>query len=111
MERGDGLLEVVAPDEPHGVIGPAVGVVAQAVDGDDPGVLQAAGDLGLDQEPGAAVGVVGVVVEDLLEGDLAVQLGVEGDEDLAQAALGVGPEDPEPAALGGRVPTAWLAVR
>ena len=64
-------------------------------------MLQAAGDLGLDQEPSAADRVVGVGVEDLLERDLAVELGVEGDEDGAQAAPGVGPEDAEPLAVGG----------
>ena len=42
-----------------------------------------------------------MAVEDLLEGHLAVQLGVEGHEDGAQAALGVGPEDAEPLAVGG----------
>ena len=47
----DGLLEAVAPDEPHGVVRPAVGVGAQAVDRHDAGVLQPAGDLGLEQEP------------------------------------------------------------
>ena len=40
-------------------------------------------------------------VEDLLEGDLAVQLGVQRHEDGAQAALGVGPQDAEPLAVGG----------
>ena len=92
MEGADGVLEAVAPDEPHGVIGPAVAVAAQAVDRDDPGVLQAAGDLGFEEEPGPAVRVVGVLVEDLLERDLAVQLRVEGDEDRAQAAPRVGAE-------------------
>ena len=47
------------------------------------------------------LGVVGVAVEDLLERDLAVQLAVERDEDRAQAALGVGPEDAEPLAVAG----------
>ena len=60
-------------------------------------MLQAAGDLGLDDEPGPAVGVVGVVRLDLLERDLAVELGVLGDEDLAHPAPGMGPEDAEPA--------------
>jgi hypothetical protein len=46
-------------------------------------VLQPASDLGLDQEPLAALRVVGVVVEHLLERDLAVQFGVKGDEDRA----------------------------
>ena len=52
----DRLLEAVAADEPHGVVGPAVGVGAQAVDRHDAGVLQPAGDLGLEQEPLAAGG-------------------------------------------------------
>ena len=95
-------MRLVAPDEPHGVVGPAVAVVAQAIDGDDPGVFEAAGDLGLDQEAGPADRVVGVVVEDLLEGDLAVQLAVERHEDGTQAPLGVRPEDAEPLAVAGR---------
>ena len=101
VEALDRLLEAVAADEPHGVVGAAVAVGAQAVDRDDPGMLQPAGDLGLQQEPLAADRVVGVVVEDLLERHLAVQLGVERDEDGAQAAPGVRPEDAEPLAVGG----------
>ena len=93
MEARDGLLEAVALDEPHGVERAAVGVVAQAVDRDDPRVLQPAGDLRLQQEAGPADGVVGVDGLDLLQGHLAVQLPVEGDEDLAQPAPGVRPED------------------
>ena len=54
VEGGDRLLEAVALDEPHGVVGPAVGVAAQAVDRDDARVLQPAGDLRLAQEAGAA---------------------------------------------------------
>ena len=111
MEPVDGLLEAVAADEPHGVERPAVGVVAQAVDRDDPRVLQPAGDLGLQQEPRAAVGVVGVAVLDLLERDLAVQLLVVGHEDLAQAAAGVGPEDAEPLAGGVGVPIEAVGER
>ena len=42
-----------------------------------------------------------MLVEDLFERDLAVQLGVEGDEDGAQAALGVGSEDVKPPAVAG----------
>ena len=64
-------------------------------------MLQPAGDLGLEQEPLAADRVVGVRVEDLLEGHLAVQLGVQGHEDGAQAAAGMRPEDAEPLAVGG----------
>ena len=50
MEAVDGLLEAFPLDEPHGVVRPAVGEVAQAVDRDDARVLQPAGDLGLEDE-------------------------------------------------------------
>ena len=100
MESLDRLLEAVAPDEPHRVVRPAAVVSPQAVDRDDAGVLQPAGDLSLEHEAPAAVRVVGVAGEDLLERDLAVELGVEGDEDGAQAAGGMGPQDAEPLATG-----------
>ena len=93
MERRDRLLEAVALDEPHGVERPAGGVVAQAVDRDDAGMLELAGDLGLLDEPGAAVRFVGVAVLDLLERDRAVELLVQRDRDLAQPALGMRAED------------------
>ena len=100
VEAFDRLLEVVPLDEPHRVVGPAAVVGPQSVDGDDAGVLQAAGDLRLHQEPLAADRVVGVLVEDLLERHLAVQFAVERHEDGAQAASGMRPEDPEPLAVG-----------
>ena len=68
----DRFLEAIAADEPHGVIGAAVVVSAQSVDRDDPGMLEPAGDLGLGEESESADRVVGTMVEDLLEGDLAV---------------------------------------
>jgi hypothetical protein len=46
-------------------------------------MLQSAGDLGFQEEPLAAGRVVGVRFEDLLEGDLTVQLGVQRHEDSA----------------------------
>ena len=101
MESLDRLLERVAPHESHGVIRSAVAVGAQAVNRDNPRVLQAAGHLRLEQEPLAHGWFVRVFLEDLLEGDLAVQLGVERHEDGAQSALGVGPEHAEPLALAG----------
>ena len=101
VEPLDRLLEAVALDEPHRVVRPAAGVGAQAVDRDDAGVLQPAGDLGLDQEPLAADRVVGVMVEDLLERHLAVQLAIQRHEHGAQAAPGMGPQDAEPLAVGG----------
>ncbi len=101
VEALDRLLEAVALDEPHRVVGTAVAVGTQAVDRHDAGVFQAAGDLGLDQEPLAAGRVVGVVVEDLLERHLAVQLGVQGHEHRPQSAAGMRPEDAEPLAVAG----------
>jgi hypothetical protein len=101
VEVVDRLLETVAPDEPHGVIGAAFAVGAQAVHGHDAGVLQAAGDLGLDDEPLTTGRIVCVMVLDLLQGDLAVQLGVERHEHGAQAAACVGPQDEESLAVAG----------
>ena len=102
MELLDGLLEGLALDEPHGVIRAAVGVAAQAIDRDDPRVLQPAGDLGLAHEPGPALRAVGVACLHLLEGDLAAQLPVVGHEDLAQPAPGVELADLVPRARGRR---------
>jgi hypothetical protein len=65
-------------------------------------VLQAAGDLGLQEEAPAAVRVVGAVVEDALEGHLAVQVAVEGHEDLAQASLRMELQGAEPLRRGRR---------
>src|SRR5215472_15942882 len=68
VEALDGLLERVTPDESHGVVRPPPFVGAQAVDRDDSGVLQSSGDLGLEEEALAAGRVVGLRIEDLLEG-------------------------------------------
>ena len=100
MEPLDGLLEGLALDEPHGVIRAAVGVAAQAIDRDDPRVLQPAGDLGLAHEPGPALRAVGVACLHLLQGDYAAQLPVVGFEDLAQPAPGVELADLVPRACG-----------
>ncbi len=70
-------------------------------------MLEAAGDLGLLEKPGTAVGVVGVVVLDALEGDFTLQLLVERGEDLAEAAPGVRAEDAEPGSA--RCWCAWVA--
>ena len=98
MKAVDRLLQAVAADEPHGVVGPAVGILAQAVDRHDARVLQAAGDLGLQQEAGPAVGVVGMPGLDLLQRHLAVEFLVAGHGDLSQPAFGMGAEDAEPRA-------------
>ena len=59
VEAIDRLLEGLPLDESHGVVGAALGVAAQAVDGHDARVLEPSGDLGFEQEAGAAVRVVG----------------------------------------------------
>ncbi len=63
-------------------------------------MLEPAGDLGLEQEPRPAYGIVGMMVEDLLQSDLAVQLGVERDKDRSQPTAGGGPQNAEPLAAG-----------
>ena len=76
-------------------------------------MLQPAGDLGFEEEPGAAGGIVGVVVEDLLEGDFAVKLAVERDEDRAQPAACMGPQHAETLAVAGGWPQTrpWRRLR
>jgi hypothetical protein len=88
----------------------AVRVGAQAVDGYDAGVFQAAGDLGFQEEAGAAVRIVGVPVLDLFEGNLAVQLFVASYKHLSQPPLAWGrrmrkrcPDDVEAPTVGARV--------
>ena len=54
-------MQALAADEAHGVIRPAVGVGAQAVDGHHARVLQPAGDLRFEDETAAADRVVGVL--------------------------------------------------
>src|SRR5215472_16868832 len=100
MERSNRFLEAVAMDKPHRIKGAAGSVVTQAIDGNDPWMLQLAGDLGFLDKSGSAVRFVGVAILDLLQRHRAVELLVECDRDLAQAALGVGPEDAEPGAGG-----------
>ena len=63
-------------------------------------MFEPAGDLGLQQEPPTAVGVVGSFGLDLLQRHLALKLGVEGHRDLADASLGVGAQELEPRPVG-----------
>ncbi len=84
--RLDRLAKRMTPDELHGVIRAAVGILAQPVNRDNAGMFQTAGDLGLDQEPGPAVGSMRVSRLDFLQSDLAAELLVERDEDVADPA-------------------------
>ncbi len=64
-------------------------------------MLQPAGDLGLDQKTAAADRIVGMMVEYLLKGHLAVQLDIECDKYGTQTPAGMGPQYPEPSAPTG----------
>ena len=84
QQRGEG-----APlDQLHREEGPAVGERAQLVDRHDPGVLELAADLRLLDEPADQVGVVAVLVQEDLDGQVAPQVGVAALEDRAHAAAG-----------------------
>src|SRR5262249_7618009 len=85
----DGLAEGAAADEAHGVVRLLVRVAGQLVDGNDPRVFELAGDAGLLEEALADHGAIAAVGAQLLEGNLAAQLGVMGQPDLADAAGGV----------------------
>ena len=88
----DRRRQALAADEPHRVVEPALGVAAQAVDRDDPGMLQVARDLGLDQEPRALFLAIGEPGQDHLQGHLALELAIPGHPDLADPAACMGPD-------------------
>ena len=104
VERGDGVLERVASDKPHRVVGPAIGVDAEPIHRHDPRVLEPAGDLGLDNKSVAAGRVVRVAFEDLLESNLTVQLAIERHKHFAETTAGMLAQHAEPLAVGRRGP-------
>jgi len=88
----DGFGQRAPFDEAHGVERLLVlGPPGQLIDRNDAGVLQLAGDPSLLQEAGRGVGVVGTFGAELLESNLAAQVPVAGQPDLANAALGMQP--------------------
>jgi hypothetical protein len=93
VKARDGILERLALDEAHRIVGPAVRVMAEAIDRHDAGVLQPARDLRLAQEALPARGIVGGVADDLFQRDFALQFPVEGHGHRAEATAGVRPED------------------
>ena len=95
LDRGP---ERLALNEVHGIIRAAVCISAQAVNRNDPGVLEPARDLGFAQEPGLRGRVVGEAGRQLLQGDRAVQFPVEREKHFAQAAPRMRPDDLEAAA-------------
>ncbi len=96
MEPPDGGRKFFTANQPHGVKRPAVGVGSPPVHRHDPRMFEVGGDLGLEQESFAAHRAVRVLGSDLLESDLAVQLGVLGHVDLSQSSPGVRPEHAKP---------------
>ncbi len=92
---GDMGVEGAAADEAHDVIGVAGGVGAEGIDRDDRRVFELAGDLGFIEEAFFEGFVVGMLGEDLLKGDFALDEFIAGEIDEAQAAAGVLADDGE----------------
>jgi hypothetical protein len=94
MESFDRLLQRLAFDERHG-IERSVLILAQAVDWDDPRVLQPGGDDGLAEEPPPRR-LVELVGTDLLERHPPIELFLMGGEDFSQTTVSMvalGPVD------------------
>ena len=84
QQRGQGA----APDQLHGDVEPPVGEPAQLVDRDDPRVLELAADLRLLDEPADHLGVVAVLLQEDLDGQVAAEVDVAALEHDAHAAPG-----------------------
>ena len=84
QQRGQGA----ALDQLHGEVEPAVGEPAQLVDRDDPRVLELAADLRLLDEPADHLGVVAVLLQQHLDGQVAAEVDVAALEDRPHAAAG-----------------------
>ena len=56
-------------------------------------MFEASRDFGFDDEAGLALGTVGIVILNFLERDLAIELTVEGQENLAEPASRMRPQD------------------
>ena len=88
MELGDGVAEGLPSQEPHRVERLIVLLAAgQLVDRDDIGVFELAGDLRFLEESAPGFGARGRRGLDFLERDVAIQVGVVRDPDLARVRL------------------------
>src|SRR5262249_50082169 len=87
VKAGDGVAEGFAGDDAHGVVGVAAGPGGEGVDGDDAGVVEPAGELGLAQEPVAGAGIAAGSALHAFEGDLAFEFGAFRSIDDAEPAL------------------------
>jgi hypothetical protein len=74
MEPVNRLLQAVASNESHGIIRPAVVVLAQTVDGHNARMLKTAGDLRFQEEPSPAYRIIRALRLNLLERHFPVQL-------------------------------------
>ena len=81
------MVEASALDEFHGEIGAAV-EFADFIDGDDVGMIEMRDRLGFDTKPAESVGVGGLVEQDHLEGDFAIQANLPRQVDDPHAAAG-----------------------
>src|SRR5262245_8031807 len=98
MELFNDLLERLAADESHRIVGPPVGIRPQAIDWHNARMFESAGDLRFPDEPLAAHRIVGDVRLDLLERHFAGQFAILCDEDLAESPAGMWPENAKPLA-------------
>lgn len=89
MEVIDGFFEAFTADEAHGVVGSAIGILSEAVNGNDAWVFEIAGDFGFEAKSCATFFGVGVAVLDFFEGDFAVEFMIFGEEDFTESTFGV----------------------
>ena len=87
-ELTDLSLQRCPADQPHGVEVTPIVAAPQSVDRHHAGVFQPASDFRLHKEAFVKVSMLDPALEDLLQRDVAVELLVTGDEDLAQSAAG-----------------------
>ncbi len=85
-----------ALDQLHGEVRPVVGEGAQLVDRDHARVLQLSGDLRLLDEPADQVGLLTMLIEQDLDGQVAAEVAVAPLDDDAHAAAGDLAEQLEP---------------
>ena len=85
----DGLLQTAPANESHSIVRAAIGIGAETVNGHDPRMLQASGDLGFLNKPRPRFGIIGEPSLDFFESYFTSQFEIFGDGDFAQAPLRV----------------------
>jgi hypothetical protein len=82
VEICDCMLQAVAADEPHGVIGSAVVVLPESINGNNAGMLKPSCDLGFLPKAVSSFDVPRESLLDLFNYNLTIQLIVPGDKHL-----------------------------